>query len=167
MQRQLDCNKYRTKHLLNKSEIMKWKGAREEAFWQLDSVYSSGFRLSTRFWNLTAGIFFTTQPQEHQRGPARMLVDKSWFSVCIPAHPKGVGCGWVRALCRLVKLFHTKLGKTFLYGNDFVSCWNSFLKVGRTLLSSVSLHSGLRFPFIGTKVPNPGKAGSGQEWANK
>lgn len=37
---------------------MKWKGAREEAFWQLDSVYSSGFRLSTRFWNLTAGIFF-------------------------------------------------------------------------------------------------------------
>lgn len=47
---------------------------------------SSGFRLSTRCWDLAAKI------RSHS-GPTLMLGFKVWLTVGVPVHPKGVGRG--------------------------------------------------------------------------
>ena len=72
-----------------------------------------------------------------------------------------------RALGRTVKFFHTNLDKLFLYEPRFVhrgivmlnrkgSSPNCCHKVGSTELSRMSLYAVvLRFPFTGTKGPEP------------
>jgi hypothetical protein len=73
----------------------------------------------------------------------------------------------VRDLCRPVKFFHTNLDKPFLYEPRFVHRGivmlnrkgpspNCCHKVGSTELSRMSLYAVvLRFPFTGTKGPEP------------
>jgi hypothetical protein len=69
-------------------------------------------------------------------------------------------------LCRPVKFFHTDLDKPFLYGPRFVhggivmlkQCPNCCHKVESTDSSRMSLYTvELRFPFTGTKGPEPWK----------
>ncbi len=65
--------------------------------------------------NLLQG-FPPIQTQERQWGPALMLGVRSGSQSVFQFIPEVFDGVEVRALCRPVKFFHTKLGKPFLYG---------------------------------------------------
>lgn len=116
------------------------------------------FRLSTRCWNLAAGICVhsTTRALILAKSSAD-VVGEAWLTVGAPVYSKGVGWGWGQRACGV---FPHQRGKTIsLYGAGFVhgsivinregTNRNGSYKVERTLLSTISLcGAALRFPFV-------------------
>ena len=76
-----------------------------------------------------------------------MVGDEVRFTVGVPVHSKGVRLVEVevRAQCRPVKFFHTKLGKTFLYIPDFVNGGNVMLKQERDKHKLLGAHYCLKY----------------------
>lgn len=99
-------------------------------------------------------LFSPIQPQEHQWAPKLMLVIRSGSQSVFQFIPNGWLDGFeVRATCRLVMFFHTKLRKPFFFTELALctagsSCWNkkatssNFWHKGEsTLMSKTSLYS--------------------------
>lgn len=99
--------------------------------------------------------FAPIQPQERERVRPLMLGDKVWLAVV----SKMLDVVDVSALCKLVKLFPSKLGKIHVFMHlalciggkhrkgPFPNCCR---KVGSRILCKISLYI-VRFPLIGTK----------------
>jgi hypothetical protein len=95
-----------------------------------------------------------------------MLSDRPGSQSAFQFIPKVLDGVKIRALCRLVKFFHTDLNKTFMYGLHFLHRGIVMLIMERAFLkllpqswiesSRMSLYAvAFRFPFTRTKWPCP------------
>lgn len=126
--------------------------------WKLMSHYNSlrlsGFSVS-RMLKLVAGI---CSHSDHWWGPTLILGDEIWLTVCGPVHPRGVGWEWSQSSVKKLALCMGHGGIVILKQGK-----RQTHKVRRTLQSKISLFAAaLRFFFIGSKSPKPGKTTTDQ-----